>query len=220
MRRRQLAAALALMFVLGASAALAQETTPPSGGAVPETGGAAPAAGAGAGTTGLARQRAAWLGDSRPLQVGELLTVIIDEATSGQEKVSRTATAARSRDASLSADANGESAVGRTAIRSSLDGSSRDVGAAGRSGDLTGTITVQVKAVDDLGNAEIAGTKEVTIDGRRQEVTLSGIVRGEDVGPTNVVYSSRIAGAKIAYQGKQIGPKGGFFGKLLSILWP
>jgi flagellar basal body L-ring protein FlgH len=220
MKRWQLAAVLALGGWLGASSAFAQGTNPAANGGAPQAGGVAPAADAGATAGGLTRQRAAWLGDSRPLRVGDLLTVIIDEATSGQEKVSRTATAARSRDATLSADANGESAVGRTAIRSALDGSSRDVGAAGRSGDLTGTITVQVKSVDEHGNAEIAGTKEVTIDGRRQEVMLSGMVRGEDVGPTNVVYSSRIAGAKIAYQGKQIGPKGGFFGKLLSILWP
>jgi flagellar L-ring protein precursor FlgH len=220
---------LILALALSAGAARAQGSAPPAGGNSGSTSGAtgSPAAGSVAPGTASASapetapsRRAAWLGDTRPLRVGDLLTVVVDEQTTSEEKVSRTATAARSKDASLNATADGKSAVGNTGVRSALNGTSRDVGQAGRSGGLTGTITVRVQALDEKGIAQISGTKEVTLDGRRQEMTLSGFVRPEDVGPTNVVFSSRVGEAKITYQGKQIGPKGGILGRILSMLWP
>ena len=66
----------------------------------------------------------------------------------------------------------------------------------------------------------IRGTRVVEVDGRKQEVSLEGLVRSEDVSPSNIVQSSRVADAVIAYDGKNIGPSRGIIGSILSILWP
>lgn len=101
-----------------------------------------------------------------------------------------------------------------------MDASSDQQGVANRSGGLSASVTVRVTAIDANGNAKIEGHKLVTVDGRKQEIILTGVVRPEDVSSANVVLSSRIADAEIMYKGKKISPKQGIFGKLIGIFWP
>jgi flagellar L-ring protein precursor FlgH len=164
--------------------------------------------------------RAAWFSDRLPLRVGDLITVIVDEQTAAREQVSQVATGQRSQRADLAAAVNGEDAVLPSTVTSGFDGRSRDVGEARRLGDLTGMMTVRVTAVDARGIARIEGERSVTVDGREQRMTLRGSVRAEDVSPRNTVSSSRIADAAIDYKGKKMGPRTGFIGKLLGMLWP
>ena len=58
------------------------------------------------------------------------------------------------------------------------------------------------------------------MDGRRQQMTLRGFVRPEDVSPQNVVLSSRIADAAISYRGNGIGPRRGILGGIAAFFWP
>lgn len=164
--------------------------------------------------------RASWLSDRTPLRVGDLLTVVVAEQTSATEQVSQIAQGTRSQKGTLDATADGDVAVGETHVALGMDGRSRDVGEAKRNGGLSGTVTVRVTALTPEGLGEITGAKKVTVDGRPQEVTIHGFVRPEDVAPGNRVPSDRIADADIAYKGKKIAPRTGFFGKLLGMLWP
>ena len=164
--------------------------------------------------------RAAWIADPRPLRVGDLLTVYLDEQTAARERVSRTASAARGQKGTLSAGFDGKSTIGPSSFQTGMDGNSRDVGEANRYGDLSGVITVRVQSVGPGGLAQVSGSRKITIDGREQQATLTGLVRPEDVGATNVIYSSRIADAQIAYTGNKLSPRGGFLGRILSMLWP
>jgi flagellar L-ring protein precursor FlgH len=168
----------------------------------------------------VAPARASWVSDRLPLRVGDVLTVVVDEQTNAREQVSQTASGQRSQDASLQARLNGDDAVKPTRITSGLNGSSRDVGEARRLGDLTATMSVRVTEVGEGGIARIQGERSVTVDGRQQQIKLSGFVRSEDVTASNIVYSSRIADAVIAYSGKKIGPRTSFIGRLLGMLWP
>jgi flagellar L-ring protein precursor FlgH len=152
--------------------------------------------------------------------VGDLLTVVIDEQTTARESISRTASADRTTQANLKADADGKSAIGSTGITAAMGGKSRDIGEANREGDLLATLGVRVTSVDDAGNAKIEGTKKVVVDGRDQEITLQGTIRPQDVPPSNVIHSSRIADASFGYKGKDIGPHKSFLGRILSMLWP
>jgi flagellar L-ring protein precursor FlgH len=180
------------------------------------------AAAAGSATTSAAppAARLDWFSDRLPLDVGSLVTVVIDEATSATETVDQQASNRRSLDASLSADLNGEPTIEPTAIGSNWNAQSREGGRASRSGSLYGEVTARVVELAPDGTARIEGTKQVTIDGRRQEIVVRGAVRPQDVSRNNVVYSSRLADADISYSGKKMGPKMGILGKVVSILWP
>jgi flagellar L-ring protein precursor FlgH len=162
--------------------------------------------------------RASWLSDRMPLRPGDLVTVVVDEQTAARERVSRVADGNRSTNNRLRADL--PSSAQAFNIQSGIIANSRDVGEAGRTGDLTAVLTVSVIAVEPGGALRIKGSRKVTVDGRLQTITLEGQVRGEDVDAANRVLSSRIADAIITYKGGKIGPRTGIMGKLLGMLWP
>lgn len=164
--------------------------------------------------------RASWLNDRRPLRVGDILTVVVDEQTAAREQVSTDAKARRAHALALNAgDPTNKIGPVKT-FSTSSDANSLDAADARRQGDLTAVIAVRVVSLDPLGNARVEGAKTVSVDGRNQDVRLTGVVRPEDVSPEYLVFSSRIAEATISYKGKKIGPRMGIIGKILSILWP
>jgi flagellar L-ring protein precursor FlgH len=164
--------------------------------------------------------RASWLNDRRPLRVGDIITVVVDEQTAAREQVSTDAKAQRSHALALNTvDPINKIGPVKT-FSTSSNAASSDAADARRQGNLTAVIAVRVVSLDPLGNARVEGAKTVSVDGRNQEVRLAGVVRPEDVSPSYLVYSSRISEAVISYKGKKIGPRMGILGKILSILWP
>jgi flagellar L-ring protein precursor FlgH len=165
--------------------------------------------------------RASWFTDRRPLRVGDILTIVVDEGINARDQQTNQATDNRSLDLSLNGAVAATAAVGPVkAFGTNANASSRNDGVANRDNTLSTTISVRVVSLEGTGNARIEGEKTVTADGRKQLVQLSGLIRPEDVAPDNLVSSSRIADAVITYKGKKIGPSKGILGKLLSIFWP
>ena len=162
--------------------------------------------------------RANWLSDRMPLRPGDLVTVVVDEQTAARERVSTVADGNRSTNNRLNAQL--PSSTKNIAIQSGIQSNSRDVGETGHSGDLTAVLTVTVVSVEPSGALRVKGQRKVTVDGRPQTISLSGLVRAEDVDGSNRVLSSRIAEAEITYNGKKIGPRTGIIGKILGMLWP
>ncbi|MBX3147622.1 MAG: flagellar basal body L-ring protein FlgH [Gemmatimonadales bacterium] len=169
----------------------------------------------------MTTQRAGWFSDRFPLRAGDLLTIVVDEATAASERVSTRASADRGQRAKLGIGIDPANRLGPAKdFSTGLESSSSDVGESGRRGQLTAVLTVRVLSIDANGIAAIEGSKNVVVDGRTQQVQLKGLVRAEDVSSRNLVSSSRIADAVITYNGKKIGPRSGILGKILSILWP
>jgi flagellar L-ring protein precursor FlgH len=92
-----------------------------------------------------------------------------------------------------------------------------------RSNSLVATLSVRVMSVGQDGRMAISGIKEVKVNRERQVLTLSGVVRAEDVGPDNTIPSTSIADLRIHYGG--VGElndnmRQGWFSRLLEKLWP
>ncbi len=68
-------------------------------------------------------------------------------------------------------------------------------------GEVRATITTQVAEVLPNGNLVLVGTKEVTVSGEVQVVTLSGIARVKDVTPDNTILSTNLAEARVNITG-------------------
>jgi flagellar L-ring protein precursor FlgH len=166
----------------------------------------------------VAAPRASWLSDRMPLRPGDLVTVVVDEQTAANERVSRVADGNHSMNGRLHAQL--PSSTKDIGIQSGVTSNSRDVGEAGHSGDLTAVLTVSVVSVEPGGALRVKGSRKVTVDGRPQTISLTGLVRAEDVDGSNRVLSSRIADAEITYKGEKIGPRMGILGKILGMLWP
>jgi len=62
------------------------------------------------------------------------------------------------------------------------------------------TITARIVKVLANGNYYIYGTRELYVDGQKQIIQISGVIRPEDISPDNTIDSKYIADAKIAYK--------------------
>ena len=159
--------------------------------------------------------------DSKASRVGDIITVKVDENASG----SKDATTKTSRDSSISTGLSSffglptsNLDVGATATNT-FDGS----GSTTRNGSLTADITARVVDLTSNGNMVIKGTRELLINNERQFITVSGMVRPEDVARDNTVHSASIADAKIEYTGKGVifdNQSPGWLMRIFDWVWP
>lgn len=96
-------------------------------------------------------------------------------------------------------------------------------GSTDRDGHVKAYISAVVEKVLFNGNLYIIGRREVRVNNETQYITLSGIVRPEDISSSNEISSTYIADARITYAGN--GPiadkqKTGWLGRVLDHVWP
>ena len=75
-------------------------------------------------------------------------------------------------------------------------------GTTSRSGELAATLTARVVEVLPNGDLVLEGAREIDINGDRQIVVLTGVVRQADLGRNNVVLSPSIGQVRIRYFGR------------------
>jgi len=96
-------------------------------------------------------------------------------------------------------------------------------GSSDRDGHLKAYISAVVKKVLLNGNLYVVGKREIKVNNETQYITLSGIIRPEDISTTNEISSTYVADARITYAG--IGPvadkqKPGWLGRIVDYVWP
>lgn len=77
-------------------------------------------------------------------------------------------------------------------------------GSIDRTDRVTGQIPARVIKVLDNGNMVVEGRRSVVVNNDTQIITLSGIIRPEDVTSTNTVLSSQISDAEIQMEGRGV----------------
>ena len=146
-------------------------------------------------------------GDLRARRVNDLVTVRVVEFISAQ------GSADSSLDKSSSASASVTNLFGlESRFPGWLDPTSlASLGAAttfegggstARNGSLTAVITARVADVLPNGDLALEGVREIDINGDRQIIVLTGVVRTSDIGPGNVVPSTAIGQMRIRYFGR------------------
>jgi len=75
-------------------------------------------------------------------------------------------------------------------------------GTQSRSGNLKARMTVRVVAIRNNGDLVVEGSRVIGINGDKEILTLTGIVRPQDINSDNTVDSYNLADAQITYQGK------------------
>ena len=107
----------------------------------------------------------------------------------------------------------------KSELTSGFDGK----GTSNRDGHVAAYVPAVVTKVLPNGNLVIIGKREIRVNQETQYITLSGIVRPDDIGPTNEVSSTYMADAKIVYSGT--GPladkqRPGWLGRAIDHVWP
>ena len=154
-------------------------------------------------------------------RVGDILTVVFDEKTSGKKETKTEDKKGTSVELSnptifgksVSTDSATGNAIADTglaiadellqALNASIASNSdfKSKGKSEQKNSLTGNIGVTVVEVLPNGNLAVQGEKLVSINQGDEYVQLSGIIRGRDVGLDNKISSSKVANAQIVYSG-------------------
>lgn len=149
--------------------------------------------------------------DQRASRIGDILTVEIEI----EDKAELTNTSSRTRSSSSSAGVDNflglETQAGRffggafdpsNLIGGGADSTHTGDGAINREEKIN--LTVAAVIVDRLanGNLVIAGRQEVRINSELRELTVSGVVRPEDISADNTIMHTQIAEARVSYGGR------------------
>ena len=142
--------------------------------------------------------------DRRPRNVGDTLTILLQENVSA------------SKSSSASANRNGSAGMGLIAVPTKLNSWLGDGKAdfeaegkndfAGKGGaaarnTFTGTITVTVNQLLPNGNLSVVGEKQIAINQGTEFIRFSGVVNPRTISGSNTVPSTQVADARIEYVG-------------------
>nr|WP_275287397.1 flagellar basal body L-ring protein FlgH [Halomonas elongata] len=139
--------------------------------------------------------------DRRPRQVGDVLTIVLDEEVSA------------SKNARSNADRNGSSSLSLEELPDALDTLAEygfDIegendfeggGGAEATNSFTGTITVTVIEVMANGNLRVRGEKQIAINQGTEFIRFGGVVNPRSITGSNTVPSTSVADARIEYVG-------------------
>lgn len=138
-------------------------------------------------------------GDSTALNIGDVLTVDLNERTTG----SKNANSSITKESEI--ETQGITVLGNDnlPLNTSL-GQDRDFEGsadASQSNRLSGSITVTVVEVLPNGVLRIRGEKWLSLTNGEEYIRLTGLVRQQDIGSDNRVPSDRVADARMAYGG-------------------
>jgi flagellar L-ring protein precursor FlgH len=147
------------------------------------------------------------LSDTRALRAGDLLTIVVDEQSSGE----KTGETKLKRDSAF----NGQVDMPRVtypkwlndlrfSLTTSGSGSSNfdGNGTTTRTDRATAQITARVMRVLDNGNLLIEGRRIVVVHDEQQTIVLSGVVRPYDIAADNTVKSAFVADAEVRIEGR------------------
>ena len=107
----------------------------------------------------------------------------------------------------------------KAALESSFDGN----GSSNRDGHMRAFISVVVENVLPNGYLFIKGERKIKVNNETQFITISGIIRPEDIEPSNEISSTYVADARIAYSGNGIladKQRPGWLGRIVDYVWP
>jgi flagellar L-ring protein precursor FlgH len=142
--------------------------------------------------------------DRRPRNVGDIVTVIIQEKTNAAKNVQTTT----DRSGSAGLDVELAPAILPTDLGAKqnfgISGNNASQGKGSTRADnlFQGTLTTTVIGVLPNGNLQIAGDKQIAINRGSEHIRFSGVVDPRSITGSNTVSSTQVADARIEFRSK------------------
>lgn len=145
--------------------------------------------------------------DPRARKVNDLLTIRVVESVVATGSADSSLTKSSKGSASATKIAGLETKLPSIVDPAALFGAASETafkggGSTTRTGTLNATITARVVEVLPNGDLVLEGAREVDINGDRQIIVLTGVVRTADIDRSNVVLSPSIGQLRIRYFGR------------------
>lgn len=148
--------------------------------------------------------------DKKAMNVNDLVTVIIQESTTQSTQANKTTS--RTNNANLGGGAlvgstgavnqvlNKVNSYSNVGFQTNSTNNYTGTGTQSRNESFNTTISTRVIKILSNGNYFIEGSRELLINGEKQIIQLSGVIRPYDIGQDNTIDSKYIADAKILYK--------------------
>jgi flagellar L-ring protein precursor FlgH len=152
-------------------------------------------------------QEMALFADLKARRVGDVLTIVLNEATAASKNAATT-TSKTSAVTDTGPTIFGKSITthGVPILDTTMSGSHTfdGEGTASQGNSFVGALTVTVTEVQSNGNMVVVGDKTLKLNQGDEFIHISGVVRPADVMTNNTVTSDKIADAHISYSGKGV----------------
>ncbi len=170
--------------------------------------------------------------DRRAAQVGDIITVLLNERTisskSSETKIDKTSETTMNEANVLGTNLSfsGTGALSNLSMLTdpTVERAFNGKAEADQSNRLEGSISVTVSDVLPNGNLVVKGEKWIELNQGKEFIRVSGIIRQDDISPTNTISSQKLANARISYSGTgdlADANKRGWLDKLFSSpIWP
>ena len=142
--------------------------------------------------------------DRRPRNVGDIVTILIQEKTNAVKTVSTETT--RSGSANLGLNAVSSFLPSNIGPQQNFDvtgaNEASGQGSSAANNTFTGTLTTTVIGVLPNGNLQLAGEKQIAINRGSEYVRFSGVVDPRSISGSGTVPSTQVADARMEYRSK------------------
>ncbi|MGE4368201.1 MAG: flagellar basal body L-ring protein FlgH [Burkholderiaceae bacterium] len=141
--------------------------------------------------------------DRRPRNVGDIVTVVIQERTNAAKNVQTTTD--RNSSGMFGAEIVPDllpSSLGGQGFEMSGENSLDGRGSTRADNTFTGTLTTTVVGVLPNGNLQIAGDKQMAINRGSEHIRFSGVVDPRSITGNGTVLSTQVADARIEFRSK------------------
>lgn len=144
--------------------------------------------------------------DQRAARVGDLVTIVVSDRASAVSRGATTANRKSEVNASVTALGGPTRVAGPLSALAQMGGENKldGAGETSRESSLTTTLSAYVKQVMPNGNLLLEGSKDVMVNSERQKVIVRGLIRWNDLSPSNRVASDRLAALEVQIQGKGV----------------
>lgn len=175
----------------------------------------------------LYREGASLFADHRARAVGDIITILVVEKSSSSRSASTSTSKDTSRTAAVNQFPTAFDPIAKKLVKPltspivgyakpseflqdslkmdlSAQASHQGSGTIDRTDRVEAQIAARVVKVLDSGNLLIEGRRAVLVNDETQVITISGIVRPQDVTASNTVLSSQIADAEVQMEGRGV----------------
>lgn len=150
--------------------------------------------------------------DNKARYVNDIVTIIIDESSSGQNQASTSTSRNSASNSDINAFLGLDSSIissntnlgGKLSVGGTSASTLKGEGDTSRGGKLQARLTARVVKVLDNGNLLIEGRRQLTLNAEDQFIVITGVIRSEDIAADNWVLSSNMADARILYTGSGV----------------
>lgn len=155
--------------------------------------------------------------DNKARNIGDILTVVINETTASNDREQRAQDKSNSLNGSINVPSG--SSASDASFRRRFNGSAQLT----TDRRFQDRLAVTVVDVMPNGNLVIEGFRSRVVAGEERVLKITGVVRAQDIGAGNTVQSTSLANARVSYLGR--GPMSStvnqnLLGRIMNRIWP